>query len=262
MPSCFAKKIPNMKGLDKTNKFWETNLAGRWPGPVELHCIIPTFLTTVIRAYDPKKHPHRSEIEHESSLLHKRCCLCDGDLVDKPSLVGIRCLVSKFDAVSYVMYPDGKKSDEEPGFWYRSAFISTCFCFKCADPIYKFGSSNMFQISSDDKMIGIVLDHLEMTAVNTAHELQTINVSVNDFLELVLKNQNDAQLFLLKKLGKHEVFCQSCKKPNPKNRCGGCNFEHYCCSACSKKDWATHKPFCKWLREQKIFLQSKDWIKK
>ena len=250
-----------MKGLKLTNQFWEENLAGRWPGPVQLHYIVPTFLTTVVRAYDPKDHPERSKVQHESSVLHKRCCICDSNLIDKLSFVGIRCLISKFEAVGFVMYPNGKKTAEEPVFWYRSAFISTCFCYKCATSIYNLSACSVFQLSCDHKMIGVVLDFLEMTAMNTAYDMQTINVSVDDFLEFVLKNQNDAQLLLLKELGKHEVFCQSCKKSKPKNRCGGCHFEHYCSSDCSKKDWTTHKPFCKWLQEKKIFLQPQDFIK-
>ena len=39
--------------------------------------------------------------------------------------------------------------------------------------------------------------------------------------------------------------CDSCGKPNAKERCGGCRSAHYCNEVCQKNHWGAHKGPCK-----------------
>jgi hypothetical protein len=41
----------------------------------------------------------------------------------------------------------------------------------------------------------------------------------------------------------HKI-CTNCKRPGSKLKCGKCRI-FYCCKACQKDDWKTHKPNCK-----------------
>lgn len=214
------------------HKFWEKLLLDVTKGKCVYHAIIPTMFVAIgpelKKSLEFYKDPTETSIEVEKR--NHRCVFCKNSIEGKEFRVVVRIVLSKvFRKKEYI---------------YETNISNVSVCIDCTVK----QKWNPIGLNSTGDMHSVLYDTLNYFCDFLSSEYLKKNVTGQHYVGQLLSLFSTQHDDVLKKIGKIESKCHTCKLDKIHSRCSVCHILRYCSPKCQKEDWNRHKMECKALK--------------